>query len=413
VLVLGVFIVAVNMRPAITSMGPVIDLVGDDAGLSTAGLGLLAALPLIAFGLVSPFVHRVTERQGPERTVLIALLVLAAGVLLRSTPGWWGTLWIGTAVIGVGIAVCNVVAPVIVKRDFPLRVALVTGAYSALAGGFAAIGSGITVPLENALGGWRPAVGVWAVLALVCALLWLPRVRGARAEAAAGLRASAAPSAASSAAPSIGPVGRAAPGASMWRSVPAWQVTVFMGLQATNFFLLVTWLPSIERSDGLSAVDAGWYLFLFQMASVVGGIAVTALMRGHADQRRTAAVVSAVMMVAVCGLLVAPAALLLWVGLAGVSAGSAIVVALSLVGLRTRTPQEASSLSGMTQGVGYLVAASGPFLAGALHTLTGSWVTPLLLVVAVSIAQLVVGIRAAAPGYTHPVDAPRDEMASR
>ena len=386
---LSVLMVAANLRPALTAVGPLVGLIGNDLGLGATALGVLGAVPLVAFAVVSPLVHQLGRRLGHDRAVLVASAVLVVGTGVRSLPGT-GTLglWLGTALLGGAIAVSNVTLPALIKRDFAREVPLVTGVYTAVLSTTAAFASGLALPIAR-VGGWRLGVGIWGLLSVLALLAWLPR----------SLRAGRPP-----AAPGTVPVGDGALGAvaeagprparpprrSMWSSAVAWQVTAVMGTQATTFYLLVTWLPTIEMSHGVPAVTAGWYLFLYQVVGVVGGLLVTVFMRGRADHRLAGAGVTAAMLVGVLGLLLVPSLSLLWIMVAGLSGGGSLVVALALVGERSRTAADAAQLSGMVQSIGYLLAVAGPIGAGVLFELSGGWTWPLVALAGVGVVQLVV-----------------------
>ncbi|MFZ4894836.1 CynX/NimT family MFS transporter [Plantibacter sp. Mn2098] len=380
---LTVLVVAANLRPAITAVGSVIGHIAADTGLPTASLGLLGAVPLLAFAVVSPLVHLVSVRLGTERAVFFAVIVLIAGTVIRSLPGLQANLWIGTAILGAAIAVCNVLVPSIVKRDFPNNIAVMTGAYSAVISAFAALASGLAVPLSE-WGGWRLGIGVWAVLSVVSAIVWIPRLRHRR---------PVAPVVTGSSTSTTG---------SMWTSPVAWHVTFFMGLQSTSFYLLITWLPEIEEHGGTAIAVAGWHLFAFQIIGIAGGLGITAFMGRRADQRLVGVLVSVLMICAMIGLLLAPQLVILWVLIGGLSCGSSLVVALTLVGLRSRTASDATRLSGMVQGVGYLLAAFGPIGSGLLIDATGWWSAPLVLVIGIASIQLVFAMLAGRDRYTHP-----------
>ncbi|WP_228374223.1 MFS transporter [Demequina phytophila] len=367
---LAVYLVALTLRPAQTSVGPVLGDIGSELGLGEGALGLLGALPLLGFAAVSPVVHRLSRRWGAEGTLLAALAGLVVGVVVRSWTGVPG-LWVGTAAIGATVAIGNVLVPVIVKRDFPDRVAVATGAYSAVIAGAAAVGAAVAVPLAE-VGTWRLSLGVWAApFALVACVWWLrtrvghdPEARIADADLAH---------------------------ASVWRSGTAWLVTGFMGLQATSFYVLVTWLPTIEASFGVSAHTAGIHLFVYQIVGIAGGLLIPLAMRP--DSERGAAVLATVLVAGgTAGLILAPDAAVLWITVAGLGSGASLVTALSLMSLRGRTPSETTQLSGMAQSVGYLLAAAGPVLAGVLAESTGSWTPTLLLLLGFATLQLVVGV---------------------
>jgi CP family cyanate transporter-like MFS transporter len=335
--------------------------------------------------------------------------VLTAGTLRRSSPGGQAQLWAGTILLGSAIAIGNVLIPAIVKRDFPHRVPVLTGLYSAVMGGFAGIGSGLAVPLAD-VGGWRLALGVWAAWALLAALAWLARLRAGQPTLATGREATSDRARTSATPPreqqpaerhTTVSMTRSADSTSMWRSGLAWQVAVFFGLQSASFYTLVTWLPSIEASLGVSPAVAGWHLFLFQFLGIFGGLAVGPLMHRQHDQRPAAIGVTVLMFVAMIGLLVAPGWLLVWAITAGVSTGSSIAVALTLVSVRARTPEAAGQLSGMAQGVGYLIAAAGPAVAGFLHELSGAWTLPIVAVLAIATVQFVFAALAGRERFTH------------
>jgi CP family cyanate transporter-like MFS transporter len=252
--------------------------------------------------------------------------------------------------------------------------------YTSVMSGVAALASGVSVALAG-LGGWPLALGLWALLGVPALIVWIPRLRERETVM----------------------TDPAAAAASMWTAPVAWYVALFMALQSTSFYLLITWLPSIEADQGVSPSAAGWHLFLFQVVGIVSGLVAGPVIRARADQRAIGAAVSAIMVVAAGGLLFAPGAVLLWAMLAGVSTGGAIVLALSLFGLRTRTAAETSRLSGMAQGVGYLIAAAGPIGVGILHDATGGWAVPLVAEIGVATAQLVVALLAGRDRYTHPI----------
>jgi CP family cyanate transporter-like MFS transporter len=352
----AVLVAALCMRTPLTAVGPVLELIGADTGLSNTELGLLSALPLLAFAAVSPVVSGPVRRFGIERSVFVALSVLAAGVAVRSLPGL-PPLWIGTALAGAGIAVCNVLVPVVVRRDHPARVALMTGLYSATMGTAAALASGVSLPLSHLPGSWRWSLGVWALPAVVAAVVWSRRRPGVVPE----------------------PAEDAGTAKTIWRSAAAWRLTAVMGLQSTTFYVMIAWLPSIGTSQGASHALAGWYLFAYQAVGILSGLAVPAVLH-RAGPAAAGIVISAPMTVACLGLIAVPAALPAWAVLAGASSGAALVYALTRISLAARSSAEATRLSGMAQSVGYLLAATGPVAAGALRDATGSWTPALVLV---------------------------------
>lgn len=386
-IIAGILLVAGNLRAALTTVGPVLSNLRDDLGLSSSAASFLVSLPLLAFAVVSPFVPRVALRLGLERTIAAALGVLAVGLVVRSTPPTV-LLWGGTLLIGVAIAVLNVVLPSWVKRDFPTKIGQVTGAYSAVQSGFAAVASGVAVPVAGLTGlGWRLPAAMWAGMALIAVGVLLPlmwREAGETTEEATD-------------APGLVPTdtGHAVhPGPPLWRSLLAWQVAAFMGLQSTNYYVLITWLPSIEQDAGISDTTAGLHLVLFSIFGIGGSLGCSALLARLRNQQVLGACIALVLVVANLGIMLAPGATVVWACVAGIGGGSSIVFALSLFGMRARSHRTAASLSGMAQSLGYILAAVGPVAVGALHDATGSWTPPMAVLLVLSGCLVVAGLLA-------------------
>ncbi|WP_394288063.1 CynX/NimT family MFS transporter [Corynebacterium variabile] len=386
-IIAGILLVAGNLRAALTTVGPVLSNIRDDLGLSSSAASFLVSLPLLAFAVVSPFVPRVALRLGLERTIAAALGVLAVGLVVRSTPPTV-LLWVGTLLIGVAIAVLNVVLPSWVKRDFPTKIGQVTGAYSAVQSGFAAVASGVAVPVAGLTGlGWRLPAAMWAGMALIAVGVLLPlmwREAGETTE-----EATDAPGLVTT------DTGHAAhPGPPLWRSLLAWQVAAFMGLQSTNYYVLITWLPSIEQDAGISDTTAGLHLVLFSIFGIGGSLGCSALLARLRNQQVLGACIALVLVVANLGIMLAPGATVVWACVAGIGGGSSIVFALSLFGMRARSHRTAASLSGMAQSLGYILAAVGPVAVGALHDATGSWTPPMAVLLVLSGCLVVAGLLA-------------------
>ncbi|WP_410608336.1 CynX/NimT family MFS transporter [Amycolatopsis sp. lyj-109] len=372
-LLVGIVLVAANLRAALTGVGPLLPGIAASTGLSGTGIGLLSTLPLLTFTVTSPLVGRTAHRHGAARTLFFALAVLVAGLLVRSLPGVF-FLFAGTVVVAAAIAYGNVLLPSVVKSTVPEdRIAQVTGLYVTAMGLLAALSSGISVPLaENVPGGWRTALGGWAVLAVLAIVVWIPQYRRPRPTAATPATRERIP----------------------WRSPLAWQVSVFMGLQSLGFYTTIAWLPSIVHDHGVGEAAAGWQLFLFQIIGLVSSSVLPVLVRRGLDQRLLAAGASAIVAGGFALLAVAPQLAVVSSVLTGLGGGACLVLALSFQGQRAADPAQAAALASMAQSVGYLVAAVGPLLLGALHDLTGGWTLPLLLLVALTLTQAAVGARA-------------------
>ena len=376
-LVLGIMLLAANLRPALTSVAPLIGQIRTDTGISSGVAGLLTTLPLLAFGVLSPIAPRLARRFGMERVLLASMLVLAAGILLRSV-GAEVALFLGTIVLGAAIAVGNVLLPGLVKGEFPERVGLMTSTYSSALAISAAIAAGVSFPITQQTGiGWRASLALWALLALVAAVTWLPQIRSARPASA-------------SAETSLGISG-------LWRSALAWQVTLFMGLQSLGYYAVLTWLPEILQEEaGISAAWAGWMLALAQAVGIASMFLAPMLAGRRPSQ--WGVVVAAVTLAGTgtLGLLVAAAtATTLWVVLLGLGQGACFSLALTFFALRAADSEHAAALSGMAQSIGYLLAAVGPSLFGVLRDATQSWAVPLALLFAIAVGLLITGLGAA------------------
>ncbi|MFL6142514.1 MAG: MFS transporter [Labedaea sp.] len=370
--VLAIALIAATLRGPFTSVGPLLEMIRLDTGLSSSGAGVLSMLPLLAFAAVSPLASSFAARVGLERAIGAAIGVLVVGLVLRSWPGLpW--LFIGTALIGVAIGLVNVLLSALIKRDHPDRAAGLTGLYITTMGAFAMVGAGIAVPVAGAMpGGWRAALGLWVVVAAVALIAWLPR-----------LRANARP------ATSGEPTDR-----SHWRSGLAWQLTAFMGLQSLGFYVAISWLPTILHSHGLSPTVAGAYVALMQLTGLFASAATPAIVRRLPDQRLFASAAAVLGVLSYLGFVVAPELSLLWTATVGVSQGVGITLALSFFALRAHDARQAAALSGMGQSLGYLLAALGPLLFGILHDATNSWSPPLLILAGLITAQAVVALAA-------------------
>ena len=374
-LLLGILLIAANMRASITVVGPLLSEIVRAYGLSGAEAGVLTALPVIGFAACSPYAPRLARRVGMERALLTAMLILIVGVAVRSLP-WAPALFGGTLVLAVGIAVANVLLPAFVKQHFSGHQSTLTSLYATTMSLVAAIASGVAVPLAAALpAGWRTALAVWGVLVVMAVAVWVPHAQRAN---------------------DAGPVSAGAP--LPWRSAVAWQVTALMGLQSFGFYVMIGWLPSVLAAHRIGTRAAGLELFAYQLVSLATSLALPLLAERRADHRPLAGATAACCAIAYAGLLLAPGISLVWVLLAGCGTGPALVLALSFMALRAHRAAQAAALSAMAQSVGYLLAAAGPFLFGALHAASGGWSASLVLLLASAVALFAVGLRAGAPG---------------
>lgn len=376
---IALLLIAANLRAALTGVGPVLETIQSDLQLSAAAAGLLASLPVLVFAAFAPLA-RLARQFGTERMILTGLLLLLVGLLVRSVGGAT-SLFMGTVVLAVGIASTNVLLPVVIKQRYPDRVPSMTMAYATVMGGMAALASGLTIPLAQWLpGGWRGALASWSLLALVALVAWLPHARAPRSRAAAPAQTSASPS----------PMARQP----AWRTAVAWQITGFMGLQSTVFYIAINWFPAILVEAGFTAAAAGWLLTLYQVAALLAGMAVPVLIRRYRDQRGLAMSLGAVTMVAVLGILALPGLGAFWMILLGCGSGPSLILALSFMGLRARSHESAGVLSLLAQGVGYFIAGLGPVIFGLVRDHTGGWTTALLGTAAVALGMGLCGLGA-------------------
>jgi MFS transporter, CP family, cyanate transporter len=374
-LIVGLLLIAANMRVALTSIGPLLETIRRDVGLTAGQAGFIGTLPLLTFSAISPQVPRLARRFGIDLMLWLAMAALAAGIVLRSLPVA-GLLWAGTVLLGAAIAVANVLMPSMIKRDFPDRIGAVTGVYTTVIGVLASTAAGVAVPLAGVLpGGWRTSLGCWAGFALVAVAAWAPQLRRTRRESAE-------------------PQGQPEKPRAPWRSRLAWEVSAFMALSACGFYTMLAWFPSIVQNTGASEEYAGWMLFVYQIIGVVASASMPLLLSRLADQRPIAVGGALVAMTGYLGLLVAPDLTLLWALVTGAGAGTMFFLALAFFSLRAADPRSSASLSGMGQSIGYLFAAVGPVAVGVLHDVTGGWTAPLAVLAVLAAVHAVAGLRA-------------------
>jgi CP family cyanate transporter-like MFS transporter len=363
-LVAGILVLAFNLRAAITSLPPVFPELHTALHLSPASQALLAAVPVVCFGLFSGIAAPLSRAFGEERVLGAALLLLTAGLLMRgAAPAQ--LLFPGTILAGGAIALMNVLLPSLVKRRRPEQAGLLIGLYLASMSTGAIIGSLISVPVYQAAGSASGAVritlGVWAVPALIGAAAWLPQLR---------YRTAPAGSLAEPAEPLVA-------GASLWRTALAWQVTLFMGLQSLVFYAALSWFPTLFRSRGVSAVDAGTLLAVMNLGNAVAALLVPMFAHRFRDQRRLVLVMAAALVIGLAGSAFGPvAAAAEFTLVLGLGQGASLGLAIFFTMARAPDPVTSASLSAFAQSVGYLLASTGPLLLGLLHTATGGWAIP-------------------------------------
>jgi CP family cyanate transporter-like MFS transporter len=377
-LAVGVILLALNLRPLVVAVSPLLPTIRADTGMTAAEAGLLTTLPVLCFGALAPLAPRLGRRFGVEPTLLATMVVIAIGAAVRvlaPVPA----LLAGTVLIGGAIAVANVLIPGVIKRDFPARTGLMTGLYTMTLSGGPALAVGTTIPLARATGlSWRAALALWGVPAVLAVIVWLPQVRRHT-----RLRASEA---------------RAVehPVRGLWRSPLAWAVTGYMGLQSLSFYTSSAWLPTRLADAGMSGAAAGAMLSVSTVVSILGALAAPTLAGSAARSMLTVLASAALAVAALVGLLVVPlTATWLWFVLLGLGQGSALSLAMLFIVRRAPDTMHAAQLSSMAQCCGYLLASVGPTALGALHDLTAGWPIPLVALLLIQLPQTAAALVAA------------------
>jgi MFS transporter, CP family, cyanate transporter len=373
----GILLVAVNLRTAITSLGALLDEVRVGLGLSGTMAGIVTTLPALsfaAFGAITPWL---TRRFNPASVLVGAMAALAIGEVLRAVTDTPTVFVLLSALALAGIAVANVLLPVLVKAYFPGRAGFVTGIYTMtlIAGTTAAAAA--SVPIAQVFGSWRIGLGIWAIIAVVAMLPWLR----------AGLRRQA---------PGTRVVhSRVRPG----RTRLGWAMAIYFGAQSLSGYATMGWLAQIFRDSDYSPTDAG--LLLAGVTAV--GVPIALLMPTMAgrlrDLRGMVVAMSVAMIASYVGLAIAPhGGAILWVTLLAIGQG-AFPLALAMIGMRARTPEGTVALSAFAQSTGYLIASLGPFLVGVLYEATGGWTLPMSFLIAAAVVQGGAGVLAAKPRF--------------
>ena len=365
----SIVLVAANLRPAVVAVSPLLEEIQAVERLSGTAAGVLTALPVLCFGLLAPVAPRLAARFGIERTLVGALVVLCLGIALRIVDAT-AALFAGTVLVGGAIAVGNVLLPGLIKRDFAHRTGLMTGLYTMAITAGGGLAAGLTVPVARAAGlGWHGALGAWGLFALVALLVWSPQAHGAQHR----------------------PRQESGSPGGLWRNALAWQVTAFMGLQSLCFYAAAAWLPAVFVSRGADAAEAGWLLSLANGVGIAGSLVAPVVAARLRAQTAVAVAATGVTALGLLGTLLLPGAEIVSMAVFGIGQGAALGIALTLIVLRAPDGAHASQLSGMAQSMGYLLAASGPFMLGALHDLTDSWTVPLVVLLALLAPQALSG----------------------
>jgi CP family cyanate transporter-like MFS transporter len=354
-LLLALFMVGINLRPALATVAPLLDTIRAETGISLAAAGALSTLPVLCFGVFAPLAPRLARLIPPERVVFWSFAALLAGIAMRSLPGV-AALFSGTVVIGAAISLIMTLLPGLIKRGFPGHAANTTGFYTTTLGIGAALASGIAIPLRDLAGSWRIAQAVWALPAALVVLAAIAVHRRMR-------RQGAAP-----------PEALAHKARGLLKNALAWQVALYSGLQSALAYCVFAWLPTMLVDRGVSPIFAGFLLSLSICSQLVTSLTGPWIATRGRDQR---AAILALLGMTILGFLAClygpPSALWLAAVLLGLGQGGTFSIANALIVLRSPDASVAASLSGMVQCVGYTIAAAAPLGAGLLHAASHDW----------------------------------------
>lgn len=377
---LAILVFAVSLRLVFGSNSALQQDLADDYGLGSVLLALLTTGPIVCFGLFGAAAGRLTARWGATAVAAAALLLVTVGSAVRGLPAWQA-VFLGTLVAGAGVAVGNVLGPILVRIHTPQWAGIMTGLYTALVSAGAGIASGLTVPLRDAAGGTHPALALWAVPPVVGVVLLILITAGSGGSGPSGERRSAVPLTAFRGDHRVA------------------ALTVFMGLQSLVAYSMIGWLPSVFRQRGMDAAQAGAVLTVLSLVSIVTALGVPVLAARMHDQRAVAVTLSVLTTVGLLGVAFGGTrGAMVWAVLLGLGQGGELSLVMALVNIRTRTVADAAALSTVTQSAGYLIAACGPLAVGLVHALTGGWTAPMLVLVVLSVVMCLAGTVAGRPG---------------
>lgn len=370
-LIVAVMLLAANLRAPVTGVAPMIEIISQAFHLSATQAGLLTTLPLICFAIFAPPAAFLTKRLGVELTIIVALLLITFGIVIRSlgTVEW---LFIGTALIGVGVSIGNVLLPIIVKRDFPMKVALLTSSYVLAMGIASASASAFSIPLAQFQGlGWQGSLAALSVIGVVAIIVWLPQLKYNQKPSSMNTSDS--------------------PVTNLWRHRLAWQVAFYLGCGSFFTYTIIAWLPSILVGHGYSASEAGVVHGVFQIGTALPGLFVIPLVARLSNQCLPAVSICLIAACSTVGLIFLPQFAYVWSMVLGLASGAWFILGLSFISFRTQNTLQATALSGIAQFIGYSLASIGPLLAGFLYGLHHRWMEVLLMILSICVISACLG----------------------
>lgn len=370
ILFIGILLIGASLRAPITSVGIALPSIKDTLNLSNTSVSLITIIPLLSFAVISLFAAKISHKFGLERTVFGALILICVGIALRAITGvsW---LYVGTILIGVGIAFGNVLTPGIIKMNFPLRIGIMTGYYTVVMNIFGSVSSYVTAPLVKHFN-YNIAISLIGIVTFIGIITWSFQLNKHETVNSS----------------------QTTTNINVWKSPLSWQITLLMGGQSMIFYSLINWLPEFLLSHGTPINEAGIYLSILQLAIIPLTFVTPIFAEKLKNQVLITFVTGLLFVLGILTLMLQPNWAFLGIILIGVASGLAFGLVNTFFGLRTENGLTAAKLSGMSQSVGYLFAAIGPLLFGILHDVTNSWNTSFGILLVTSIIIMIIGSRA-------------------
>ncbi|MCY1027675.1 CynX/NimT family MFS transporter [Mammaliicoccus sciuri] len=370
ILFIGILLIGASLRAPITSVGIALPSIKETLNLSNTSVSLITIIPLLSFAVISLFAAKISHKFGLERTVFGALILICIGIALRAITGvsW---LYVGTVLIGVGIAFGNVLTPGIIKMNFPLRIGIMTGYYTVVMNIFGSASSYVTAPLVKHVN-YNIAISLIGIVTFIGIIIWSFQLNKHETVNSS----------------------QTTTNINVWKSPLSWQITLLMGGQSMIFYSLINWLPEFLLSYGTPINEAGIYLSILQLAIIPLTFVTPIFAEKMKNQVLITFVTGLLFVLGILTLMLQPNWAFLGIILIGIASGLAFGLVNTFFGLRTENGLTAAKLSGMSQSVGYLFAAIGPLLFGILHDATNSWNTSFGILLVTSIIIMIIGSRA-------------------
>jgi CP family cyanate transporter-like MFS transporter len=369
---LSLVFISLAIRPPVASIGPLVEELVRTEFLSLLQVSLMTSLPIVCFGIGAFASPALVKKFTLNKAMMFVLIVLTIAMATRLIGGF-PALISSTVLIGLAIAIANVLIPTIVREQFPDRIELITGVYVTLLAISASFAAGIAVPSSELLGGWRGALAVWIIPAVLAIIFWVPLFRSK----------------------SVGKITSVATHAeerkAVVRSSLTWGIVFFFGLQSGGFYSILNWFPSLLIDRGMSAVDAGALLGLTTFVGVPSGFLASLIFRRFKSLSVIAIIMTSLTLTGLLMIWLAPELLVLACIITGFGFAATFPLSLTLIGSRASTSTQTTQLSALAQGWGYLISAAATFGFGLLRDVTGSWDASLILVSVLTFIQLFAG----------------------